>query len=720
MIFEGNTLNVSMLEDGIAELKFDRQQGPVNKFDVLTLSELRQAIDLVADDESIQGMLLTSGKGVFVVGADITEFGRWFAAQSDQLVADLLRIHATFSALEDLPFPTVAVINGFALGGGFEVCLACDCRVMSATTRVGLPEIKLGIFPGWGGTIRLPRLIGADNALEWIGLGQDKRPTEALAQGAVDAVVAPGQLKASAIHLLEQCRLGKLDYESRRRDKKSPLQLTGVERTMVFETAKAYVTAKAGPNYPAPMIALKCMEAHADLDRDAASRIEAEAFAKVAQTDTAHNLVGLFLNDQMLKRDLKQYGHQASKIESAAVLGAGIMGGGIAFQTALKGIAIVMKDIAAAAVESGLGEAKKLLLKRIERGRMQPDQMADVLNRINPTCTYGDVGGAQLVIEAVVENQEVKKEVLAELEGVVSQDVIISSNTSTISISDLASALKIPERFCGLHFFNPVHVMPLVEVIRGTLTSPETIATAVTFAKAIGKNPIVVNDCPGFLVNRILFPYFNAFTALVRDGADYRVIDRLMQQFGWPMGPAYLLDVIGMDTACHAGKVLAAGYPDRMHNDYTTVIDVLHQAGRLGQKSGAGFYRYEPDKHGKPKKKEDEAVQGLIAEVQAGTAEFSEQEIIERMMIPLCLETARCVEERIVDSPVAADMGLIWGIGFPPFRGGALRYVDTLGIAEFCTAADHYRNLGPAYQATDQLRQMAADNKTFFSMEAES
>ncbi len=714
MKFRGKTLTAEIIEEDIAELRFDRQQGSVNKFDALTLSELGQAVAELGGRSEVRGLVLSSGKSVFVVGADITEFSQWFAKTHDELVEDLLRIHETFSAIEDLPFPTVAAINGFALGGGFEVCLACDYRIASTEARVGVPEVKLGIFPGWGGTIRLPRLIGADNALEWIGLGQDKMPQEALKQGAVDAVVEPERLRASALRLLEQCISGKLDYESRRSEKRAPLRLTDIERTMVFETAKAVVGAKAGPHYPAPMTALKCMEKHAVLHRDDASKIEAQAFAELSKTETAHNLVGLFLNDQALNRAARSYSKKAKSVELAAVLGAGIMGGGIAYQTARRGTPIVMKDISQNAVASGLSEARKLLSKQVERQRMTAEEMGDALTRINPTLTYGDVMPADLVVEAVVEKEDVKKTVLQELEAVIRDDAVIASNTSTISISRLAGALKHPQRFCGMHFFNPVPVMPLVEVIKGEQSSDQTIATTVSFAKKIGKNPIVVKDCPGFLVNRVLFPYLNAFSALLRDGADYRKVDRAMEAFGWPMGPAYLLDVIGIDIACHAGAVLAAGYPDRMRTDYKTAVDALYEAERLGQKSGCGFYRYEMERSGKPKKIVDEKVYDLIYSTGSGKRSFDDKTIVDRMMIPLCLETIRCLEEGIVDSVIAADMGLIWGIGFPPFRGGALRYVDSIGAAVFCKTADQYAELGASYRPSERLRTMAREGGSFY------
>ena len=373
-----------------------------------------------------------------------------------------------------------------------------------------------------------------------------------------------------------------------------------------------------------------------------------------------------------------------------------------------------MKDIKVDAIDLGLSEAKKLLTKRVERGQIKPAQMGDVLNRINPTIEYAEVKHADIVVEAVVENEGVKKAVLKELEGVVGTDTIIATNTSTISIDTLSEVLGNAERFCGMHFFNPVHVMPLVEVIRGSRSSDETIATTVTFARTIGKNPIVVNNCPGFLVNRILFPYLNGFEMLLRDGADFRKVDKVMEAFGWPMGPAYLLDVVGIDTAHHAGKVLAQAYPDRMQLDFKSSTYLMYESERLGQKSGSGFYKYEKDKRGKPQKVPDSEALELVNQIGSASNDFSDEEIVARMMVPMCIETVRCLEENIVDSAVAADMGLIWGLGFPPFRGGALRYIDSLGADEFCRLADRYVALGRAYEVTEGLRSMAAGARRFF------
>ncbi|KZZ19389.1 multifunctional fatty acid oxidation complex subunit alpha, partial [Oleiphilus sp. HI0081] len=618
------------------------------------------------------------------------------------------------SAIEDLPFPSVTAINGIALGGGFEMCLSTDYRVMSPTAKVGLPEVKLGIFPGFGGTVRLPRLIGADNAIEWIAGTKEYKAPDALKFGAVDAVVDADKLEAAAIDLVKQAVAGKLDYKARREEKTSKLKLNPMESMMTFETAKGFVAGQAGPNYPAPVEAIKAMQKHSGMARDKAIEVEAKGFAKMAKTSVSASLIGLFLNDQALKAQAKALEPKASEVKKAAVLGAGIMGGGIAYQSALKGTPIIMKDIAQAGIDLGLSEASKLLTKRVSKGKMKAEKMAEVLNSIDPALSYGDFGDVDLVVEAVVENPKVKDIVLCEVEDQVSEDTILTSNTSTISIDLLAKNLKRPENFCGMHFFNPVHMMPLVEVIRGEKTSEETIATTVAYAKAMGKTPVVVNDCPGFLVNRILFPYFGGFAALVRDGADFQRVDKIMEKFGWPMGPAYLLDVVGMDTAIHAGEVMAEGFPDRMKNEFRTAMEVMFEDGRYGQKNDKGFYTYELDRKGKQKKVKDEGVYDMIKPVVLNNNEFTDEEIIERMMVPLCIETVRCLEDGIVETAAEADMGLIFGIGFPPFRGGALRYIDSIGIEEFNKIADKYADLGALYTPTEGMREMAKTGKKFF------
>jgi 3-hydroxyacyl-CoA dehydrogenase/enoyl-CoA hydratase/3-hydroxybutyryl-CoA epimerase/enoyl-CoA isomerase len=714
MIYEGKAITVKEIEGGIAQLNFDLEGESVNKFNRLTIEELGAAAESLKGASGIKGLIVTSSKDCFIVGADITEFTELFAGPEEELVANNLQANSVFSAIEDLPFPTVTAINGIALGGGFEMCLATDYRVMSTVAKVGLPEVKLGIFPGFGGTVRLPRVIGADNAIEWIAGTKEYKAPDALKFGAVDAVVAPEKLEDAAIALVKEAIAGKLDYKAVREEKTSKLKLNPMESMMVFETAKGFVAGQAGPNYPAPVEAIKAMQKHSGMSRDKAIEVEAKGFAKMAKTSVSASLIGLFLNDQALKAQAKALEPKATKVKKAAVLGAGIMGGGIAYQSALKGTPIIMKDIAQAGIDLGLNEAKKLLTSRVNKGKMKADKMADILNSIDPALSYGDFGDVDLVVEAVVENPKVKDIVLCEVEDQVSKDTVITSNTSTISIDLLAKNLKRPENFCGMHFFNPVHMMPLVEIIRGAKTSEETIATTVGYAKAMGKTPVVVNDCPGFLVNRILFPYFGGFCALVRDGADFQHVDKVMERFGWPMGPAYLLDVVGMDTGKHAGEVMAEGFPDRMAHQFRTAIDVMFDDGRYGQKTDKGFYTYELDRKGKQKKVKDASVYEMLKPVVEGSNEFTDEQIIERMMVPLCIETVRCLEDGIVETAAEADMGLIFGIGFPPFRGGALRYIDSIGIEEFNKIADKYADLGALYVPTEGMREMAKTGKKFF------
>ena len=715
MTYSGPAFSVSALGDGIVELKFDLAGESVNKLNKVALQDFDAATQAIAKDPAVKGVVVTSGKGVFIVGADITEFGAMFAAGEEAIAKNVVDVNRMFARFEDLPVPTIAAINGVCLGGGLELALACDYRVMSTAASVGFPEVKLGIFPGFGGSVRMPRVIGIDNAVEWICTGSDKKPDAALKDGAVDAVVAPEALRDAAIAMIKQAVAGRLDWKAKRAEKLGPVKLNKMELTMAFTSSLGVVSAQAGPNYPAPVLAIKSMQESVALPRDAAIEVEGRYFAKAAVTPQANALVGVFVADQAVKKASGAWEKKSAKqIGQAAVLGAGIMGGGIAYQTALKGTPIVMKDIKEEQLALGMGEAGKLLAKQLERGKMTPARMSETLGRIRPTLNYGDFGGVDIIIEAVVENPKVKKSVLAEVEGLVREDTIIASNTSTISISFLAEALKRPQNFVGMHFFNPVHMMPLVEVIRGKQSSDEAVAATVKLASKMGKTPIVVNDCPGFMVNRVLFPYFAGFHMLMRDGADFQAIDKAMEKFGWPMGPAYLMDVVGMDTGVHAAAVMAEGFPDRMKPDFKGATEVLVENKRLGQKSGKGYYVYAPDKKGKPKKSVDPATYELIASVVGARKEFAPEEIVARCMIPMVNEVARCLEEKIVASPYEADMSLLYGIGFPPFRGGACRYVDQMGAANFVAMADKYASLGKLYDAPKLLRDMAAAGKKFF------
>jgi 3-hydroxyacyl-CoA dehydrogenase/enoyl-CoA hydratase/3-hydroxybutyryl-CoA epimerase/enoyl-CoA isomerase len=397
------------------------------------------------------------------------------------------------------------------------------------------------------------------------------------------------------------------------------------------------------------------------------------------------------------------------------------MGGGIAYQSALKGVPVMMKDIAQASLDLGMNEASKLLNKRLSRGRLDGFKMAGILSSITPSLHYAGVEQSDVVVEAVVENPKVKAAVLSEVEGLVGEDTVLTSNTSTIPINLLAKSLKRPENFCGMHFFNPVHRMPLVEIIRGEHTSEETINRVVAYAAKMGKSPIVVNDCPGFFVNRVLFPYFGGFSMLLRDGADFTKIDKVMERkFGWPMGPAYLLDVVGLDTAHHAQAVMAQGFPERMGKEGRDAIDALYVAEKYGQKNGSGFYTYSVDKRGRPKKTFSEDILPILADVCQAPQDFDDQTIIQRVMIPMINEVVLCLEEGIIATPQEADMALVYGLGFPPFRGGVFRYLDSVGIGNFVEMAKGYQDLGAMYQVPQLLLDMAEKGESFYDAQQAS
>ncbi len=717
MVYQGNRITVTMLEDGIANMQYNAENESVNKFDAETNKQFGEAVTALEKADNVKGLIVTSGKGVFIAGADITEFVGSFKKPESEIKDWVVGINDAFNRFEDLPFPKVAAINGAALGGGCEMTLVCEYRVMSDKAIIGLPETQLGIFPGFGGTVRSTRVIGIDNALELIATGTPKKPLDALKLGLVDATVAADDLQDAAIDLVKKCISGELDWQAKREEKLNPVKLNQLEQAMAFNSAKGMIFAKANPKqYPAPALAIAAMEKHVNLPRDKAIEVEAAGFAKAAKTPQAESLVGLFLSDQLVKKLAKQHSKKAHEINEAAVLGAGIMGGGIAYQAASKGLPIIMKDIKSEQLDLGMGEASKLLGKMVDRGKMTPAKMGETLSRIRPTLNYGDFAETDIVIEAVVENPNVKRAVLKEVEGLVKDDCILASNTSTISITFLAEALERPENFVGMHFFNPVHRMPLVEVIRGEKSSEEAIATTVALASKMGKVPVVVNDCPGFLVNRVLFPYFGAFDLLLKQGADFAHVDKVMEKFGWPMGPAYLIDVVGLDTGVHGAEVMAEGFPDRMKPDYKGAIELLYENKRLGQKNGVGFYKYEMDKRGKPKKVADEATYELLkATTDSDKQMFEDQAIIDRTMLAFCNETVRCLEDNIVSTPSEADMAMIMGVGFPPFRGGPCRYIDQMGLDNYLALCEKYAYLGKAYEAPQKIRDMAAAGETFYA-----
>jgi 3-hydroxyacyl-CoA dehydrogenase / enoyl-CoA hydratase / 3-hydroxybutyryl-CoA epimerase / enoyl-CoA isomerase len=714
-LFQGDNIQLLRLADGIVELRFDRRGEAINKLDARTVDEFRQATALIAAAPDVRGVLLTSAKDVFIVGADITEFGAMFSRSAEEIAELTLINNQVLVAFEDLRVPTVAAINGFALGGGLELALAASFRVMSTSARVGLPEVKLGLFPALGGTVRLPRVAGTDVAIDWILGGKQSGAEAALGAGVVDAIAEPQALRESALSLLKKAAADEVDWQARQQRKRVALSQPQATLQALFDAGAAKAEAQTRRHQPAAATAVETMARAASRDRAGALKLEAQAFGRVCRTQAASSLVQNFLNEQALKKVFREHATHSRKVRQVAVVGAGIMGGGIAYTTALHGTPVRLKDISAAQLEMGMGEAARQLARQVTNGRLSRDQSDSVLGAIKAQLDDEGFAEVDLLIEAVVENLDVKHRVLAQLEGVVGPDALIASNTSSLRIDDIATSLKRPENFVGMHFFNPVPAMALVEVIRGSKTSDATVSAAVGFAVAIGKTPVVVRDCPGFLVNRIVTPYINAFLQLLADGEDFEHVDRVMEAFGWPMGPAYLQDVVGMDTAAHVGDVICAGYPQRMQGVKRNAVKLMVEHKRYGQKSGAGFYTYESDPKGKTKKTPSPQAHALVATLQArGRSDFADSEIVERMMLPMLVEAAAALEDGVVATPAELDMAMLLGLGFPPHAGGPLKYADWLGLPQVVALCDKYAALGPSYQATARMRQMAARAERYY------
>lgn len=716
-MFQGQCVQLAPLQqDGVYEVRFDRQGESINKFDERTIEELRQVVAQLKALPNLRGVLATSAKDVFIVGADITEFGEKFKKSAEEITADVLRSNEVFIAYEDLQVPTVVAINGYALGGGLEFVLANSVRIMSETALIGVPEVKLGLFPGFGGTVRLMRVAGPAVAFDWVATGKPANATTALQAGVVDDVVPAEELRDRALAWLGRAVSNEFDWKSAQQRKREKIAFPTEQLDAAFHEARARAQKAGAPHQPAAVAAIDMMQKGATVDRDAALRLEAQVFGEIARTQAARSMVQTFLNDQAVKKIARNAGKQGAPVLQAAVLGAGIMGGGIAFTSALRGIPIRMKDIRQEALDQGMAEAEKQLARQVKSGRLNTEKSARVHAAITPQLGNDGFDKLDFVIEAIVENLEIKRKVLAELESSLSPNAVIASNTSSLRIDDIASSLRNPERLVGMHFFNPVPVMPLVEVVRGRDTSDAAVASAVAYATAMGKTPIVVRDCPGFLVNRVLTAYMNGFLQLIADGADFIAVDQAMEAFGWPMGPAYLEDVVGIDTGSHVNQVISAGYPERMPQFKDDALRLMARMKRFGQKTDIGFYRYQPSNTGKPVRSVAGDTRAILEHgLQAGgVREFTPEEIVDRMMMPMVLEAATALHDGVVGTPAEVDLAMQLGLGFPAYAGGPLKYADWLGLEEVIRRCDRLSAHGPAYKPSEQMRSMASTGKSFY------
>jgi 3-hydroxyacyl-CoA dehydrogenase / enoyl-CoA hydratase / 3-hydroxybutyryl-CoA epimerase / enoyl-CoA isomerase len=707
----GASLHLDFVREGIARITFDQAGSKVNTLHSGMLGEFEQMLGRLEGEPKLQGVILCSGKpGTFIAGADLRELAS-AEPGSEQAHGLLRRGLAVIARFEKLPCPTVALIDGACLGGGLEVALGFDYRLAGSNpkTDIGLPETKIGLIPGWGGTQRLTRLIGPNQAAELICAGDSVKADRARALGIVFDAVPSAALLDEGLRLLAWSRQAD-DWRQVRARKQQPVGLTEDQASFAFAVAKAQVLAKTKGQYPAPLAALDAIARGCNLPLEDGLKVESERFLPLVGSVTSRNLIAVFFMNQRLQKDPGVANATAAPrpVQRAGIVGAGIMGAGIAGAHIRRGIPATMIDVVPEALQKGMTSVTRVMQTRVEIGRMSPVEVVQALALLNSGTDLRLLTGSDVVIEAVVENEKVKTELYRKLQDLLAEDTILASNTSTISITRMAEAVRKPENFAGLHFFNPVDRMQLVEVIRGAKTSDATVVTLVALAKRLGKTPIVVKDCPGFLVNRILFPYLNEALLLLEEGAEPRAIDKAATDFGMPMGPITLNDVVGLDTSLYAGKVVGHAYADRAAAP--RVLADLVAAGRLGQKSGAGFYSYAKGTRGT----DDPALAGFLAKYRHAPRSFTPEQLSDRLFLPMLIEASRTLSEGIVREPADVDMGLLLGIGFPPFRGGLLRWADTVGLDKIVARLKPYESLGKRFEPTAQMRQLAASGKGFY------
>jgi 3-hydroxyacyl-CoA dehydrogenase / enoyl-CoA hydratase / 3-hydroxybutyryl-CoA epimerase len=706
-------LTLELDGDGVAWFVFD---DPAKKVNVLSSRVMERLDGLLAEVEAAvregkaRALVVRSGKdGSFIAGADVDEIAG--IRDPVEAGAQAARGQAVFQRLHKLEIPIIAAIDGTCLGGGTELALACDVRIASdrPETKIGLPEIRLGIIPGFGGTTRLPRLIGLIAASDLILTGKSVDARKAPKLGLVDERMHAGVLEQRAREIALTMASGG-DAPDRARPGLIPrlAEKTPLGRRLILKQARKQVMKQTRGHYPAPLAALGVLRRSAGKPLDRALAMEAEAVGRLVATDVSKSLIHVF----RLMEGAKKAGPEAEgrAVDRVAVLGAGVMGGGVAQLLAHKGMEVRLKDINQEALSTGLRHARSMFDKLVSRRKLRQREAEDRMAAISPSLDYSGFGTIDLVIEAVVERMDVKKSVLREAEAVVGPDAVLTSNTSSLSITEMQNALERPANFAGMHFFNPVHRMPLVEVIRGEATSDEAVATVFDLTTRLGKIPVIVNDGPGFLVNRILTPYLNEAGYLLQEGASIAEVDEALLDFGMPMGPFRLLDEVGLDIARHAGETMHEAFGARFAP--APALGALESGQRLGRKNEKGFYVYEK---GREKHPDPEIYKELESVIGAERTALGASAIRDRCVLPMINEAARILDDGIARSPGDVDLAMITGTGFPPFRGGLLRYADRIGldtVVEKLSALEAVH--GERFTPAPFLRRKAEDGAGFY------
>ena len=685
-----------MVEGKFCVLRFDQAGAGANVFNLDTLAELDAHLLDLASAPALEGLVLISAKDrIFHAGADLHALQSLDNADVDRFI---LKGQNTLSRLASLKIPKVAAIHGACLGGGFELALACDYRIATddRATKIGLPETKLGILPAWGGSTRLPRLVGVTRALDLILGGKTPAAKQALRYGMIDAIAPRELLLSAALRLLTH------GPPPRRRSLLRRILPDRILSPLIAPRVRSKITRETRGHYPAILKAADVTLASTRCSEKESLENERRAVRELLQTTACKNLLRIFF---LAERARKSDGPKLKPVERAAVIGAGVMGAGIAQWLSSRGVRVILRDVNPQAVAAGMERIRQLFEnRRVFTGK----EARDGMDNISPTTDAVPFDHVDLVIEAAVEKMEAKKKIFAQLDRqAVNRDTLLATNTSALSLAEIAAATKDPQRVAGIHFFNPVHKMQLVEIVTAPQTAPETVQRAVQFARQIGKLPVVVKDSPGFLVNRILVPYLLEAGLLFEHGARAADIDEAMLDFGMPMGPLRLIDEVGVDIAADVAATLAARFSDRLR--VPEVLSKMVSSKWLGRKSGRGFYVYS----GKGKAKPNLELASLCRSRESAALDHAELQ--KRLALLIVNEAARCVEERISSGPEAVDFAMVMGTGFAPFRGGPLRYAEHFGLRRVVDELDRLSIVaGPQYTRCEWLRQLAAEGRTFY------
>ncbi len=714
---------ISVNDRGLCHLEIDVAGKTVNLISAQVLTELSTAIDSIKADSMIKGVIFLSRKSDhFIGGAEIDV--QKFLSDLDTTLAFVKQGRDVYQKIAEIEVPTLAAIHGACLGGGLELALACRYRLASdhRKTRLGLPEVMLGILPAWGGTTRLPHLIGLSAALDLLLTGKQLDARRAERIGLLDRIMTSKEIAIQADSFMSEI-LARGDSKimaSRRRAQDRLmtrlLDRTPIGRMIVFQQARKNVMKATKGRYPAPLKIIETVQKGVGRPIRQLFNLEQESVKELIRQEATQNLLHVFIlrmHAGKLPREVKTP-ERVQTVRKVGVLGAGVMGAGIAQWFLQQEIPVRLRDIKEEAVAKGIKSIHEAFAKQVSQRRMRPEDKAARMRLLSATTVYSGFSTCDLVIEAVAERLEIKQKVIRELQAAAGDHPIFATNTSSLSVTAMAEAAKRPDRVIGLHFFNPVSQMPLVEVVKGKQTSDETLAAGVAFVKQIGKTPLIVSDSPGFLVNRILMAYGNEAGLLLEEGAAVEAVDHAMDLFGMPMGPFTMMDVVGLDIAHHTAETIRTAL--RLNPvEQSRVVDRLFEAGRLGKKTGQGLYRYE----GK-QKLANPGLDAVLAAIQKERgihprSNISEQEIMDRLVMIMVNTAAWCLEKGVVETPGDVDLGLIMGAGFPPFRGGLLKYCDKIGIAAVKETLDRYvRSAGPRFSPAPMIEECARQRRGFY------